>query len=231
MRPMLVRTQEESAMPYLPCFEDYVPNPGAEPRRADTVQANRTPSGNYRQQWPAYNAAQVNEKEKFQLLLRELCSGIEEPIQTFGRPRLPLADMIFSAAFKVYSTFSGRRFMSDLREAHLKGHISQLPRYGSLFHYFELEMLTPYLQLLIEESSRPLSMVEERFAVDSSGLGTRRYVRWLHARYAKPQMINKADWIKVHLMCGVKTNIVSAVRITDGRAGDSPQFKPLPRRI
>jgi hypothetical protein len=30
-----------------------------------------------------------------------------------GRPRIPLADAIFSAVFKVYSGMSGRRFMTD----------------------------------------------------------------------------------------------------------------------
>ena len=35
----------------------------------------------YPQNWPAYNAAQTNEKAKFQTLLHDLCAGIEEPIQ------------------------------------------------------------------------------------------------------------------------------------------------------
>src|SRR2546423_1240881 len=35
----------------------------------------------YPQNWPAYNAAQTNEKAKFQALLRDLCAGIEEPVQ------------------------------------------------------------------------------------------------------------------------------------------------------
>lgn len=33
----------------------------------------------YPQDWPAYNAAQTNEKDKFQCLLYDLCQGIEEP--------------------------------------------------------------------------------------------------------------------------------------------------------
>ena len=32
-----------------------------------------------------------------------------------GRPPLPIADAVFAAVFKVYSTFGTRRFMSDLR--------------------------------------------------------------------------------------------------------------------
>src|SRR5580698_3821882 len=67
----------------------------------------------YPQVWPAYNAAQTNEKEKFLSLLFDLCRGIPNPEPNpTGRPRLPLADAVFSAAFKVYSTVSGRRFMS-----------------------------------------------------------------------------------------------------------------------
>lgn len=79
----------------------------------------------YPQKWPAYNQAQTQEKDQFQTLLHELCRGIGGPSQKMGRPRLSLEDMIFSAAFKVYSTVSGRRFMSDLRDAHGKGFISK----------------------------------------------------------------------------------------------------------
>ena len=76
----------------------------------------------YPQDWPAYNAAQTNEKDKFLSLLHDLCSGIPEPPPAIGRPKIPLADAIFAACFKVYSTFSGRRFMSDLRDAQEKGY-------------------------------------------------------------------------------------------------------------
>ena len=33
----------------------------------------------YPQNWPAYNAAQTNEKDKFQTLLADLCRGIPQP--------------------------------------------------------------------------------------------------------------------------------------------------------
>jgi hypothetical protein len=39
-------------------------------------------------------------------LLHDLCKGIPEPPPDNGRPRLSLADAVFSAAFKVHSTFS-----------------------------------------------------------------------------------------------------------------------------
>jgi hypothetical protein len=71
----------------------------------------------YGQNRPAYNEAQVTEKETFLKLLHDLCADVPEPKQKRGRPRLPLSDMIFAAAFKVYSTAIARRFMTDLREA------------------------------------------------------------------------------------------------------------------
>ncbi|HEX8138695.1 MAG TPA: transposase [Pyrinomonadaceae bacterium] len=185
----------------------------------------------YKQEWPAYNMAQTQEKAQFQYLLRQLCDGVGSPAQHGkGQRRLLLEDMIFAMAFKVYSTVSCRRFMSDLRDAQAKGYISQLPCYNSIFNYFEDEMLTPHLQMLIEESSLPLQAIERDFAVDSTGISTNRFVQWMHAKYSDPHLIEKRDWIKVHLCCGVKTNVVTAVEITDRYAGDSPYFQPLVER-
>lgn len=192
-----------------------------------TVTETVTVKKTYSQDWPAYNTAQTQEKDQFQSLLYELCKGTGGPSQKMGRPRLSLEDMIFSAAFKVYSTVSGRRFMSDLRDAHAKGYISKLPCYNSIFNYFEDEALTPYLQMLIEESSLPLTAIESDFAVDSSGFSTCRFFQWVDAKYTNPTLINKREWVKVHLMCGVKTNVVTAVEISDRFAADSPFFKPL----
>jgi transposase len=181
--------------------------------------------------WPAYHRAQVNEKRLFLYLLNQLCQGVGSPAQYgAGRRRLPLEDMLFAMCFKVYSTVSARRFMSDLTDAKVKGYISNLPCYNSIFNYFESETLTAHLQMLIEESSLPLASIERDFAVDSSGLSTCRFVQWVKAKYFDSEIREKKDWIKVHLMCGVKTNVVTAVEITDQYAGDSPQFTPLVER-
>jgi transposase len=179
----------------------------------------------YRQEWHEYNLAQVNEKAHFQELLYQLCSLIEEPVQTFGRPRMPLADIIFGAAYKVYSTVSGRRQQSDIRQAHARGYVSHAAHYNTIFKYLEMEMLTPYLHQLIRESSLPLKTVETDFAVDSSGFRVKGFVRWFNTKYGKE--VENHDWLKVHLMCGVKTNIVTSVEITERHAHDSPRFKPL----
>jgi hypothetical protein len=103
----------------------------------------------YPQNWRAYNAAQTSERATFQTLLRDLCKGIKEPPPSGrGRPTIPLADSIFAAVFKVYSTVSGRRFMTDLREAHDKGYIGRVPCYNSVFGVFESEATAEILQAL-----------------------------------------------------------------------------------
>jgi transposase len=189
----------------------------------ETVSVRQT----YKPEWSAYNKAQTQEKEKFLALLGELCKSIDEPEQQMGRPRLPLRDMIFASAFKVYSTVSGRRFMSDLRDAHDKGFLTHAAHYNSISRYLENASLTPLLKQLIEASSLPLQSIESDFAVDSSGFSTWRFYQWVDAKYKDKGLMTKRDWVKVHLMCGVKTNIVTAVEISDRLAGDSPFFKGL----
>jgi len=142
-----------------------------------------------------------------------------------GRPRLSLADIIFSSTFKVYSTVSGRRFMSDLREAKARGFLAKMPSYNSVFRYLEAEVLTPYLFELIAISALPLKSVETKFAVDSSGFSTGQFMRWLDVKYGKEE--DRRMWIKLHLMCGVTTNIVTSVEISDAYANDYNFYKPL----
>ena len=189
----------------------------------ETVPVKKT----YSQEWSAYNSAEVNEKDKFQSLLRDLVAGIGGPSQKNGRPRLPLEEMIFATTFKVYPTVSQRRFMSDLRDAHTKGYISKVRHFNSISNYLENEMLTEYLKMLIEESSLPLQAIESDFAIDSSGFSTCRFYQWVNAKYKDPKLMTSRDWIKVHLMCGVKTSIVTAIKISERYAADVKYFKPL----
>jgi transposase len=191
----------------------------------ESVTVTRTVCKSYPQNWKAYNAAQTTENAKFQALLRELCEGIEEPTQKRGRPRIPMSDAIFAAVFKVYSTFSGRRFMTDPRAAHDAGHVGRVPSYNSIFVCLESEAVTPILHRLIVESSRPLKAVEVDFAVDASGFTSSRFTRWYDHRYGICRAHH--EWVKVHLMCGVKTNIVTAVEIAGRDAGSSPMLPAL----
>ncbi|MFZ0245081.1 transposase [Candidatus Binatus sp.] len=182
----------------------------------------------YAQDWPAYNAAQTSEKDTFCRLLRDLCGAIPEPEQQRGRPRLPIGDALFSATFKVYSTVSARRFMTDLRDAEAKGLIAHAPCYNSIFNVIESETVTPIIQSLITTSSLPLRAVESTFAVDSTGFGLQRFYRHYSAKYGHDQVAR--DYIKVHAMIGIRTHIVTGVTVTDRDRHDITQFKPLLER-
>lgn len=185
----------------------------------------KPPRPTYSQDWPAYNAAQTNEKHHFQALLADLCEGIEEPAYTYGRPRLPFRDMLFAVCFKVYSTVSARRFACDLADAHSKGYLSRVPHFNSVLNYLELPEMTPLLRSLITETARAMRAVETNFAVDSTGFSTCQYVRWYDAKYGRE--VDMRDWMTVHVMCGVTTNIVTSVEITGRYTSDSVMFQPL----
>jgi transposase len=180
----------------------------------------------YAQDWPVYNEAQTHEQERFVALLRDLCNGIEQPeCRGRGRPRLPLSDTVFGAVYKVYSTMSSRRFMVDLREVETKGLISKSPSLTSGFRTLENPELTPLLKVLIEQSASPLRAIETDFAVDSSGFSTTTYDRWFDHKWGK--MRSEAKWIKTHMMCGVKTHIVTSVEATTTETADAPQLPTL----
>jgi hypothetical protein len=181
----------------------------------------------YKQDWPAYNAAQIHEKAKFQVLLADLCRGVPATPRKpgAGRNPLPMADRAFAIGLKVYTTISGRRASTDMREAQGKGHLSHAPHYSAVYRYLEDQGMTPVLMGLIAESSRPLRSVESDFIVDSSGFTTSRFVRWFDAKYGVVKQ--EYDWVKVSVCTGKTTNIVTAVEIDERYAGDCPRFAPL----
>lgn len=182
----------------------------------------------YSQNWPAYNEAQQNEKREFQRLLHDLCSRVPEPTEDKprrGRPALKRADAVFSAVFKVYSTFSGRRFTSDLCDAQAKGYIGRVPHYNSVFNYIEDPALFPLLLSMIEQASLPLRSIEKDFAVDSTGFAYSRFTRWFDIKYNR--FTSEQQWVKAHVCTGVKTNVITAVEIHGRDAADALHLPAL----
>jgi len=203
-------------------------NPDGSVTVTETVKVTETveKKTTYKQNWPAYNAAQSVEKDRVQELLFDLCRGVPEPERKgCGRKPHSVKDSLFAMVFKVYSTFSSRRFSTGLREAHERGYLSRPITGMKSVQFMEDESLTPILKTLIHQSSLPLRAVETDFAIDSSGFSSNKFERWFDHKYGVTRQ--QCVWVKVHIACGVKTNIVTAVRILDKDAGDSPQFAPL----
>ena len=197
-----------------------------EQRPDGTEVTTKTMRVTYAQDWSAYNAAQTEEKTRFGILLADLCKGIPQPVhEGRGRPALPLADMAFASAYKVYTGFSSRRFTSDLRDAKTDGLVSSTPHFNSVTNYLADPNMTPILKHLVMVSSLPMKAIETDFAIDSSGFTTSRFVRWFSKKYGKE--IDNREWVKVHLMCGVNTHIVTSVDISGWEAHDTTYFVPL----
>jgi len=182
----------------------------------------------YSQDWKAYNKSQTSEKLVFMKLLRDLCENIEQPAYTFGRPTLPFADMLFGSVMKVYTGFSLRRFMSDMKIAKEMLLVDNVPCYSSLSNFMNREEIKTIIEQLITISSLPLKDVETDFAVDSSGFSTSRFARWFDYKWGKEKKFK--IWFKAHINIGVKTNIITAVKVTEGKDNDSPQFANLVRK-
>jgi transposase/predicted nucleic acid-binding Zn finger protein len=180
----------------------------------------------YSQNWTAYNSAQTNEKDMFVRLLRDLCSGIEQPVyRGTGRPPLPLADIAFAVVYRAYVGASARRFTSDLRGAEASGLIDRVPSFNSVLTYTRKPELEAVLTSLVEQSSLPMRAIESDFAVDSSGFGTKTTKTWFSTKHGR--FIESREWRKAHVMCGVRTHIVTAVKVTASNANDAPHLLPL----
>jgi transposase len=192
------------------------------------LQVTETVTKTYSQNWEAYNGAQRSEYRVFMELLADLCGRIDTPQQDTGRPSKPLADMVFACALKVYSGFSLRRFESLMEVAQERGHIREACCYSTVSNYMNKPEVAELLHDLIAISSAPLSAVETAFAVDSSGFSTSRFGRYFDYKHGQENKYRK--WVKAHLCCGVETNVVTAVTLTEGKAGDSPEFGPLVER-
>jgi transposase len=196
------------------------------PNGERTITETRAARVTYAQNWPRYNAAQVAEKELFLHLLRDLCATLPQPERGMGRPSIPVADAIFAATFKVYSSVSCRRFMTDLREASAQGHISRAWHYNTVLEVIEDEAITPMLHGLIAASSAPLASVESAFAVDSTGFGTQSFYRHFTAKHGGGEQVSR-NYLKLHALVGTKTNVIAAASVTDRDRHDYNEFAPL----
>jgi transposase len=192
----------------------------------ETQSMTFTRKKTYTQDWPMYQVAQIEEKKRFLKLLFDLCIGLPEPVPSkTGRAPTPIADIVFSCVYKVYSTLSSRRFGTDLEDAHEKGYVMTKLHPVMVGTFLGRKILTPILQDLIVRTSLPLKAIETTFAPDSTGFSTSRFVRWFDEKYGRER--SGKDWVKAHAIFGVKTNVATSVEIAERNAGDCPMFKPL----
>lgn len=180
----------------------------------------------YKQAWSAYNKAQTQEGRLFDVLLKDLTYSIQvrETPQRRGRPHLLARDQLFVIVKKLYLQMSSRRSISAFKASQDKGQISHTPHFNTVLLFLNNPKITPILHELIAITASPLREVETGFAVDSTGFRTTCFGAYCEGKYPTGR---QHKWLKLHASCGVKTNIITAVRITEGEGADSPQLIPL----
>lgn len=176
--------------------------------------------------WEKYNAAQIDEKRHFLPLLRELCSGFPEPDRPKGgRPPIPIADRLYAICWKVWLGKSSRKCGGFLDELVEKGFLSQGFHPNKINSFMEHPELTQPLRDMIIQSSLPMRNIEKVFAPDGSGYSVSKFIRWQEEKYPKKR--SGKDWVKIHLVCGTKTKIVTAAVVEGRDANDSPIMPEL----
>ena len=211
------------------CERSFVTPLEKEPEMAPEYKPEFEPQESIPIFWSDYNEAQTQEKLLFLDILQELCSYIPQEPPRVGRPKAVLSEMMFSCVSKVYEQLSSRRATSDLEIARQRGYLNHTPHFTTVLKYLKEPIMTPILTDLIQLSAMPFRDLEETFAVDASGLSSAFYSRWFDYRYGnlngKESKIH--DWLKIHVICGTKTNIVTHIVVTDGKSHDSPIFPEL----
>ena len=179
----------------------------------------------YPQDWQAYNEAKCSEQLSLMKILSDICLTVEQPAYERGRPRLSISDLIFTSALRVYTGYSLRRFMASMQKAMAEGYIQTSCTYVSISNFMRKPDLMPILDDLITIISLPLQSVEKNFAVDSSGFSTSRFARYFDFKHGKNTKYR--TWIKAHIVCGVKTGIITAVQLSEENRNDVHFLPPL----
>jgi hypothetical protein len=114
--------------------------------------------------------------------------------------------------WRKFPTLSVRRARGFLLLLRRFGIINaDIPCFKTLSNYNERNSLQLILDKLMEESSKPLSVIEHDFATDMTGIRTTLFSSWFSIRAKKKT--RRRDHLKDHITAGLKSMIVPAINI------------------
>jgi hypothetical protein len=96
---------------------------------------------------------------------------------------------------------------------------AKIPCFKTLSNYNEKNSLQIILEKLLEESSKPLSVIENDFATDMTGIRTTLFSSWFSLRAKRD--IKRRDHVRTHLTAGVKSMTVPAVDVLMNEGKDN----------
>lgn len=176
--------------------------------------------------WKRYDEAMISEKIFIIDAIDRLLSPIDEipKEKRCGRKTMPIKDMMLCIAMQQYMNISARRLMSDMYMLYKLGHIKRVPNYNTVQKFYMNDEVTRLLKILIENTAKIFADYESDFAVDSSGFGTHVFERWFNIKSCDDR---RRSYKKIHIIVGVKTQIIASVIVTDAGTNDSKMLRPL----
>lgn len=180
--------------------------------------------------WHLYDQSQTYEYQLFNTLLLDLANGFPEPERDprkAGRKPIPLRDQAYWAIHREYLGLSLRRSHGLRQNEVALGRVADAHYYALGSHFLCRSDVRESLHDMLARSAMPLIGLENRCAIDGTGLRTTRFNYYRKEKYT-PDREN--DWQKLHALVGVKTHTIPVLEVTVGSANDSPQFPVLLKR-
>ncbi len=208
-------------------------NPSIKDVQARLTQYTPKPFGKkktYKQDWPIYERACSQEKLMFLKILKDAVDHLELDYhyKGNGRPCAYYGDILKSICIKSYHNYSWWRLESELKIAKAMGIIEEVHKRTTLANYMQNPKITSLLHKLYKIIAEPLSQIEVYFAADATGISNKYgNTRWMKIRHTKEENKHRREYSKLHIISGVKTNIICSVKVTKGHVHESPLFKPL----
>src|SRR3989344_247803 len=144
-----------------------------------------------------YNKVQENEFlnyfEFVRYLTNYVCKG--------KKMKKTIQSLLIWRKFPNLSTRRARGLLLVLRKFGVI--VFDIPCFKTLSNYNENNSLQIILDKLIEESSKPLSVVEHDFATDATGIRTKLFSTWYSIRCQKET--RRRDHVRDHITAGLKS--------------------------
>ena len=142
-----------------------------------------------------------------------------------GRPPMSRTDMLKAFIVKEYFHCSSRQLVNLLRYLKDLLQISKIPHFNTVIKYMGDKNFREWVHFNVKMTCKMLWDVEKVFAVDATGFSTTAKRFWVDIRYKEP--IEVRDYTKLHAIVGIKTGIITALKITTGIGSDVKQFPEL----
>jgi hypothetical protein len=184
--------------------------------------------------WRAYNAAATRSTRDSAALLAELCKGLPE-LPHLGRRGIAPEDMLYATGVaKMRADLANRAASEELADLAAAGHIGSTFHFNGFSRFLRRASTTVYLDYLIDATASLFGEVEDTVAWDSSGFGTTKRGRWAGHKWGSEYLMERAEFIKMHLAVGTRSHIIVACDVSADSgvgSGDSPHLRSQVARV